>query len=363
MTKDFKQTWNDFCDELKSVGEIVSNQKDLSEIDEIEGYRYITRLLRLALEMNIEHSNANHPSFYSLSHETAKIGADNPDNIYLNSNIDGSFTYEVYGNIGEVNYLSFGLKQNRYSIDGTMVSMGEIDLSEMDVKEDGSFRLMLGPEPTSQNYLHLPLQANMLIVRQTYSLRMHQNHSIVHIKNLSEPKPISLLTAEDLSRHLTNSLAFVRGTAGTFLALVKDFKESHKNALPLGDQSFFQAAGGDPKIYYLHGYYDFKDSEYLEITAPIPECEFWNFQLENYWMESLDYRHNPIHLNGETAKLDKDTKSVKIIVSHQKLNIQNNIITEGRNNGAMLLRWVDAQNCPIPDIQIKSIKGLEIKDA
>ena len=44
-------------------------------------------------------------------------------------------------------------------------------------------------------------------------------------------------------------------------------------------------------------------------------------------------------------------------------NIQNNIITEGRNNGAMLLRWVDAQNCPIPDIQIKSIKGLEIKDA
>ena len=363
MAKDFKQTWNDFCDELKLVGEIVSNQKDLSETDEVEGYRYLTRLLRLALEMNIEHSNASHPSFYSLSHETAKIGADNPDNIYLNSNIDGSFSYEVYGNIGEVDYLSFGLKENRYSIDGTMVSMGEIDLSLMAVKEDGSFSLSLGPEPTSQNYLHLPPEANMLIVRQTYSRRMHQKHSVVHIKNLGESELTSLLTAEDLTRHLINSLAFVRGTAGTFLAWVKEFKENHKNALPLGDQSFFQAAGGDPKIYYLHGYYDFKDSEYLEITTAIPDCEFWNFQLENYWMESLDYRHNPIHLNSKTAKLDTDINSVKIVVSHQKLNIQNNIITEGRSNGAMLLRWVDARDCPIPDIQIKSITELEVQDA
>jgi hypothetical protein len=38
-------------------------------------------------------------------------------------------------------------------------------------------------------------------------------------------------------------------------------------------------------------------SEYMEITTDIPDCEYWNFQLENYWMESLDYRHNPIHIN------------------------------------------------------------------
>ena len=109
MTQTFKQNWNEFCDELKSIGDIVSSQDDLTNTDEVEGYRYLTRLLRLSLEMNIEHSNKHNPSFYSLSHETAKIGADNPDNIYLNANIDGSSSYEVFGNIGEVEYLSLSL--------------------------------------------------------------------------------------------------------------------------------------------------------------------------------------------------------------------------------------------------------------
>ena len=32
-------------------------------------------------------------------------------------------------------YLSFGLKENRYSKDGTMVSLGEIDIRDMIVDE------------------------------------------------------------------------------------------------------------------------------------------------------------------------------------------------------------------------------------
>ena len=46
-----------------------------------------------------------------------------------------------------------------------------------------------------------------------------------------------------------------------------NLKKIIRNKLPLGDQSFFQAAGGDPKICYLHGYYEFDKSEFLEITT------------------------------------------------------------------------------------------------
>ena len=362
MSETFKQNWDKFCDELKSIGEIVSGQENLSEVDEVEGFRYITRLLRLSLEMNIEHSDANHPSFYSLSHETAKIGADNPDNIYLNSNINAAYTYQVYGNVGEADYLSFGLKENRYSIDGTMVSMGEINLSQMATTEEGEFILTLGPEPTSLNYLHLPVQANMLIVRQTYSRRLEQKHSVVNIKNIGVPNDPILLSNQELNNHLQNTLRFIRGTTTTFLEWVKEFKKNHKNSLPLGDQTFFQAAGGDPEIFYLHGYYEFNSDEFLEIKSEIPSCHFWNFQLENYWMESLDYRHHKIHLNSSRVRLDADS-SVKIIVSHRPLNVPNNLITEGRNNGAMLLRWIGADTCPIPEVEVKLLTELEVDDA
>ena len=94
----FKQKWDAFCDNLKDVGSIIESESSLSEIDQAEGYRYLLRLMRLALEMNLEHSNLTSPSFYNLSHETAKIGADNPDNIYLNANIDGEQAYKIYGN-------------------------------------------------------------------------------------------------------------------------------------------------------------------------------------------------------------------------------------------------------------------------
>ena len=362
MTESFKQSWDEFCDELKSIGEIVSTQESLNQTDEAEGYRYLTRLLRLSLEMNIEHSSKSHPSFYSLSHETAKIGADNPDNIYLNANIDGSASYEVFGNIGEVEYLSFGVKENRYSIDGTMVSLGEIDLSEISVSKEGNFKLVLGQDLSDKNYLHIPPQSNMLIVRQTYSKRITQKHAVISIKRLGAPLDPKLLTYGELGNHLKQSLAFVRGTAHTFLGWVNDFKKNHRNALPLGDQSFFQAAGGDPKIFYLHGYFDFNSDHYLEIKTEVPTCEFWNFQLENYWMESLDYRHYPIHINSVTAKLDSES-SVTIIVSHGNLNVKNNLITEGRNNGAMLLRWIAADACPIPQVSVKQLIDLEIDDA
>jgi len=355
----FKEKWDAFCENLKEVGSIIESESSLSETDQIEGYRYLLRLMRLSLEMNLEHSNSSTPSFYNLSHETAKIGADNPDNIYLNANINANQSYEIYGNIGESDYLSFGLKENRYSKDGTMISLGEIDMRDMKIDSSGDFVLYLGGQTDSLNFLPLPKNANMLIVRQTYKNRISQTHAKINIKTTSSKATPELLTAAKLDVQLNQSLAFVSGTAKTFLNWVHEFKNNHRNTLPLGDQKFFQGAGGDPKICYLHGYYDFNEDEYMEIKTNIPDCEYWNFQLENYWMESLDYRHYPIHINESSAILNDD-KTITIIVSHYPISIKNNLITEGRNNGAMLLRWIGANTYPIPEVKIRKIDSLEI---
>ena len=309
--------------------------------------------------MNLQHSNPSTPSFCNLSHETAKIGADNSDNIYLNANIDGRQSYEIYGNVGESNYLSFGLKENRYSKDGTMISLGEIDMRDMTVDASGDFILYLGNQGESKNFLPLPKNANMLIVRQTYENRISQTHAKINIKTTSSQATPELLTPTKLETQLNQSLAFVSGTASTFVKWVHEFKNNHRNQLPMGDQAFFQAAGGDPKICYLHGYYDFCKDEYLEITTNVPDCEYWNFQLENYWMESLDYRHYPIHINKSSAILNSDN-TLTINVSHHHINMENNLITEGRNNGAMLLRWIGASTYPIPTVEIKKLDALEV---
>ena len=94
------------------------------------------------------------------------------------------------------------------------------------VSDDGNFKLVLGQDDISaNNYLHMPSQANMLIVRQTYSRRVSQKHAVVNITKVGKSSDPELLTNDDLNKHLKQSLAFVKGTAQTFLGWVHDFKK------------------------------------------------------------------------------------------------------------------------------------------
>ena len=80
----------------------------------------------------------------------------------------------------------------------------------------------------------------MLIVRQTYKNRILQTHAKVNIKTTNASPIPEPLTAVKLENQLNQSIAFVSGTASTFLRWVHEFKKNHLNQLPLGDQDFFK---------------------------------------------------------------------------------------------------------------------------
>ena len=76
------------------------------------------------------------------------------------------------------------------------------------------------------------------------------------------------------------------------------------------------AAGGDPNIVYYHSHWALAEDRALVIEAMPPECEHWNFQLNNYWMESLDYRYHTIHTNKHLAQYEPDG-SIRLVVAHR----------------------------------------------
>ena len=347
-----QQTWHEFCDGLKALGDLVSAAPARSDMNQAEGYRYLTRLLRLALEMNLEHSSARHPSFYSLSHETAKIGGDNPDNVYLNANIDGRFDYEIYGEVGDVPYLSFGSKENRYAIDGRMISTGEVELKDLQVDAQGQLRLVVSRESQPGNWLPAAETSNMVIVRQTFDDRSSQRPARLRIRRLQPDPEADILGVEALDAQLQRTLGFVGGTANTFLGWVDRFRQEHFNQFQLGDQSFFQAAGGDPNICYIYAFWQAEEDELLRVTTQVPECDYWNFQLTNVWMESLDYRHHPVHLNNTSCDLEPDG-SVRIHISHRpRPELTNNLVTTGHRDGLLMLRWIGANAHPVPTLEV-----------
>ena len=351
------RTWEAFCDRLKESGQVILRaEAPAGEIDRAEGWRYLSRLTRIALEMMLEHADADFPTFYSASHATAKIGADNPDNIYYNATITGDREYRLRGVRGTVPVLSFGTKANRYATEGTMVSTGELDGSALSVDSDGRFEVAVSRERRPGNWLPLGADTTLLIVRQTFLDRPNETPATVTIERVGGPARPEPLTAERIDRGLAATAAFVAGTARTFAEWASRF-QAQPNTLATVDQDLFRRAGGDPTIFYLHGYWEIAADEALVIDTPVPECEVWNFQLNNYWMESLDYRYLPVCVNKHTARYNPDG-SVTLVVASADPDRGNFLYTAGHERGTMLLRWTGARQHPIPTCRLVKLASL-----
>ena len=351
------QTWDDFCERLKAAGQVILRpEAPATEIDRAEGWRYLSRLTRIALEMMLEHADPDFPVFYSASHATAKIGADNPDNVYFNATITGDREYRLRGVRGTVPFLSFGTKANRYATEGTMVSTGELDGKDLISSPDGTFEIAVSRERRLGNWLPLGTDSTLLIVRQTFLDRRSETPATVTIERVAGPPEPEPLTAERLDRGLNSAAAFVAGTARTFADWAKSF-QSRPNTLATVDQSLFRKAGGDPNIFYLHGYWAVAPEEALVIDTPVPECDLWNFQLDNHWMESLDYRYLPVCINKHTARYNPDG-SVTLVIASSDSGVGNFLYTAGHERGTMLLRWTRARHHPIPTCRLVKLASL-----
>ena len=351
--------WNEFCDQLKAAGEIVLRETTPADpLNRAEGYRYLTRLLRAGLESNVESSDPRFPRFYQLANETIKIGNDNPDNIYHNANVDGTLDYRLTGNRGSVDYLSFGTKAGSYATTGSMQPTGQLDASELALADNGDFEIVLSSKPQPGNWLPMREDTQSLLVRQTFADRSRETAASYRIECIT-PQPGHALEPETFAEQLLRSVGFVKGTSSLFVDWMQRYS-SHINQLPADDQQRCQAAGGDAAIHYLQSYWQLAPDEALVIHAPdIPACQTWNFQLSNYWMESLDYRHFRISLNKHTATYNADG-SVTVVVAHADPGARypNWLTTADHDQGGMLWRWVDAEAHPPVHCRVVKFRDL-----
>ena len=355
------QAWRKFCQTLSNAGEhIIGENVPSDELTQSEGFRYLSRLTRIGLEMFVEGADRDFPTFYAPSHETAKIGADNPDNVYLRAEINGVNDYRIWGNRGTVHYLGFGTQAGGYGEDGKNEPTGYIDSHQLTVDEQGNFEVILSANPQKGNWLAMKDSTNTVIVRQTFLDREQEQKSQIYIERINhnatqQPKA---LKAEGFTQSLLSAAQFVDGTAGLFAQWTQSYQQ-HINQLPPANQALCQAVGGDPNIFYYHSYWQLADDEVLVIdVASIPNCDTWNFQLNNYWMESLDYRYFTIHVNKHTAVYQADG-SIRIIVSHQNPGLPNWIQTAGHQQGTMCFRWIGAQSQVHPTTQVMTLKELK----
>jgi hypothetical protein len=332
------KAWVDFCDNLKAAGAALAYPGTPRDaFQQAEGLRYLSRLVRAGLEAYVEYGDPSFPVLRRMVHETVKLGADNPDNYYLNAQISGRFEYRITGKRNTIHYVGFFTQNGNYGTTGGLSPCGILEHTDLNTDNDGNFEIILSKEPKGANWLKIEDETSLLMVRQTYFARDNEEPIDAKIEVLNStliPDPLSPAHIDD---GLKTAALFVAGAPFLFAKWAKGFQK-HTNQLPIFDPEISNAAGGDAQIIYHHSHWKLEEDEALIIEVSPPECDTWNFQLNNYWMESLDYRYFPISINKHSAKAEKDG-SIKVIISHQNPGTPNWLTTCGHSEGTMCWRW------------------------
>ncbi|MFT5443564.1 MAG: hypothetical protein ACI8W3_002614 [Myxococcota bacterium] len=308
----------------------------------------MSRLTRVALESYIEFADPEFPVLRRPAHETVKIGADNPDNYYQSAAISGEFDYRIRGKRNTVHYLGMGTYFGNYGSDGRMGQSGYIEGVDLKMDDDDHFEIILScnEQQPGKNWLRMEADTSSLIVRQTFQDRKTEVIADLEIERIGADGGAVPITPEKVDEGLAAASNYVLGTASLFTDWTESFAR-YPNELRLLDPAIAKAAHGDPNICYYHGYWEVEPGQALVIVATPPPCDYWNFQLNNYWMESLDYRYHPIDINHHGANYESDG-AVRIIISHQKPSTGNWIDPASHVRGTMCLRWIRAKTHPKP---------------
>ena len=340
------KSWDEFCSSLKAAGAALNfpgAPKD--PFNQAEGYRYLSRLARAGLMAFVEYADDRAPIIHRVAHETVKLGADNPDNHYQTASINGNYEYRIWGRRNSIAYLSFGTQSGNYGEGRGLPPTGHVEAQDLEIDDDGYFELFLSARSQEKNWLPMTAETGTLIIRQTYLNRGEEMPAELHIERINcdieerTPKP---LNPEQLNTGLKSVGTLVAGASLMFANWSREFKR-HTNELPMFDPERSREAGGDPNITYYHSHWQLGEDEALVIEVMPPDCEYWNFQLNNYWMESLDYRYHRIHTNKHLAHYEDDG-SVRIVVSHSDPGCPNWLETTGHSSGTMCFRWIRADN-------------------
>ena len=353
------KAWEEFCDDLKAAGaSLMYSGTPRDPFQQAEGVRYLTRLTRAGLEAFVEYSDPQFPIFRRMVHETVKMGADNPDNHYLNAQIDGNYEYIIKGKRNTIHYFGIFSQNGNYGTTGGLSPCGVLEDENLQLEPAGSFEIMLSQEKKGRNWLKIEPNTSLLMVRQTYFDRETEIPVELDIRMVDGGSAPQNLTATRVAEGLKTAGLFVGGATVLFSRWAKGFQK-HTNELPLFDPAVSNAAGGDARITYYHSHWKLQEDEAMVITTKIPPCDSWNFQLNNYWMESLDYRYFDICINKSSAVTEQDG-SVKVIVSHQDPGHPNWIQTAGHTEGTMCWRWYrpETTNLPQPQTQVVTIAEL-----
>jgi len=335
------KAWDDFCDRLKSAGRRILKDAPDDPFDRAEGLRYLGRLTSSFLRNATAEPE---PATVSLASPSLKIGLDNPDYVYCGAKLDARFEYTLRGNLGDTHLIGFGTYSGALGTDEGLIRDGYLESGDLACDADGGFEIALSQTKQPGNWIPMAEKTNALQIRQTLLERVIQRPAFMELTRHGDVLAAEPLDPARFTGALDRTGGLIEGTVNQFLNWTAHFASHRFEIRPLPPE-LLAFAQGDPNTSYNYSYWELEEDEAYVIEFEPPECEYWNLQIGNHWLESLDFLHYPTHVNHHTAVKNEDG-SVRVVVARRDPGVPNWLDTASHARGALALRWVGAVKIP-----------------
>ncbi|MFK7898549.1 MAG: hypothetical protein AB8G23_22135 [Myxococcota bacterium] len=401
--KSLRGAFDDLIGELQAARDTIDDPKyfppDPTNRNLAEGYRYLAGFIHHGIERSF-HEDPDFPAFRNALSMFNKSTIENSDAIYFYSPIDGSKTYRVTGRVEDARhwrgeerlhnapvapqYVIFETSTAPMAGDtgnlselvpGYRAGFGTLDSSEINVAEDGSFELVLGPEkplgyeghfictkkgPSRRSPEKGDRFADYVSGRQLFYDWEHEEPihlSIECIDTAGEHPPA--LTAEMTAEKLRRMGGIIRGQMRFWLEfydVVLNCNQTHEddgrpyfmpiNAYNTPNGASSDTGGGMSTNVYAGGIYELAEDEAFYIEATFTgDPVYTSIHLGNMWGESPDYANHQSSLNLHQMHMGEDGVQ-RWVVAHRDPGVLNWIDTTGLPKGYLSHRWAYSE---IPD--------------
>jgi hypothetical protein len=351
-------TWKELMEELALIGDAQADRfagKDDPQARQ-DYFRFLHEMMSQAY-FALQYQDPRHPDFWPMFNQVYTYGFANPDDSYYQAAIEDSGVYRISGVRGTTRIVDFEIGSGLFIPYGKGElgpTLAHYDLDrDVKIKQDGTFEVILSAErPTDWkgDWWKLDKGATFLWVRQRAYDWKNEVDGRFAIERLDTPAARPRRTAEEYAAGMRQlpkwTAAWGEWMSGTMVNKFLREKGLINKVEPLD----LSKLGGITTQRYVQGIFELEPDEALILETDVPQpCRYWSWHLADLYTDTLDWMNRHSHLNGFTAKLDKDGK-FRAVISAKDPGVPNWLDTVDHKSGMIVGRWKECASYPIPKV-------------
>jgi hypothetical protein len=321
--------WTTFCARLADVGRELPNlAPNAGPLDMAGGYEHLAELLHLALSWYLQ-ADPDYPRLVTMN-DTFELA----DNRF--AAVRAGNTYLLRGDVSTLFDVNISLHEG-WAFLGEPGVWGDLGFDDLEIAADGTFELVISPEPHEGNWLELPAAATILHIREYYAdWDVHRPGTFEVVRIGSEGVAPDRRDGTELARRLDEAIRFVRGYTPSHLMMINWLNSEPPNRVQIPTRQ----EAGNRNIAYAFGRFELDPSECLVLEFAEPAARLWGVQwLTTPWYENPDVANRFTSVRSDEAFVNGDGR-VRIVISAADPGAPNWLDIGGYTEGVLAARWI-----------------------